>query len=215
MPTPVTNATVTFTYNIADELYSTSNSENRTATAVYTGPNRTWVFVDAETGDVDPFQPIYTTENDGADVPTPVGKRKVEINAETDPLIASLFYASKCEVQNQETVTETLPDGKELNYNKFPTPTETYDLDKLAHDGSTWVLPSFRSSPVTWEELISVRNNMLTASDGRISPDMPAELKQVWIDYRQALRDFPTTFGKGTDNEVAAWKITLPTFPTE
>jgi hypothetical protein len=35
------------------------------------------------------------------------------------------------------------------------------------------------------------RNSRLSASDGKIAPDMPEEMKQKWLDYRQKLRDLP------------------------
>ena len=53
-----------------------------------------------------------------------------------------------------------------------------------------------------WEQLITVRNNMLAGSDSKIADDMPAATKQLWLDYRQELRDLPATFGHGTANEI-------------
>ncbi len=61
MPTPITTTTETFTYNIADVLYSTSTSLARTATATYTGPDRIWVFVDSTTGLFSDVQPPLTS----------------------------------------------------------------------------------------------------------------------------------------------------------
>lgn len=215
MPTPITQTTFTFTYPIADELFSSSNSLNRTATAEYTGPDRIWVFVDEVTGDYDPGDRILTTQDDGADVPVPVGKRRVEINSTDDPMILGLFQPYFCTVQNQTTVTENLPDGTVLEYNGTATPDETYHVTDFAHDGTNWVMPAFREPDQTWDDIISVRNSLLLASDGKIAPDQPDSIKQAWIDYRQALRDIPATFGKGTENEVLAWKISMPLMPNE
>ena len=213
MPTPITQTTVTFTYNIADELFSSSNSNNRTATAIYTGPDRVWVHVDADTGDYKLEHQVLTTEHDGANTPVPFGTRKVEVVAADDPLIIALIYPTYTVTQDQTLVTENLPDGTTYSYNNLPTVDQTYNVDHLIHDGSAWTLPNFREPFVTWEELIKTRNNMLLASDGKIAPDQPAAVKQPWIDYRQALRDLPSTFGYGTENQVAAWKISLPTSP--
>jgi hypothetical protein len=213
MQTPITNTTVTFTYNIADELYSSSNSENKTATAIYTGPDRSWIFVNAVTGDVEMQHPILTTKDDGADVPTPVGTRKVEVVAATDPIVMALIYPGKCEVQDQEMVTEILPDGSELTIEAKTRIDQTYELDELVHNGSEWILPGFKQSNITWTDIINARNGMLLASDGKISPDQPDSVKQPWIDFRNTLRNLPATFGRGTANETAAWKISMPKAP--
>jgi hypothetical protein len=213
MPTPITETTFTFTYPIADELYSTSNSLNRTATASYTGPDRVWVFVDAETGDYDPVDRILTTRDEGGSVPVPVGKRRVEINAIDDPMILGIFHPHHCTVQDQTVVSEDLPDGTTLTYNGTATVDETYHVTDFAHDGTKWVMPAFRAPDQTWDDIISVRNGLLLASDGKISPDQPESIKAPWVAYRQALRNIPDTFGKGTENEVLAWKISMPLMP--
>ena len=213
MPTPITETTITFTYNIADELFSASNANNRTATAIYTGPDRVWVHVNTETGDYNPEHQVLTTEHDGADTPVPAGTRKVELVAADDPVVIALLMPYRVETQNQTQITETLNDGRIYSYNNLPTIDQTYDLDLLSHNGSEWVLPSFKEPWVTWEELIKIRNNMLLASDGKIAPDQPDSVKQPWIDYRQALRDFPATHGYGTENETAAWKLSMPDTP--
>jgi hypothetical protein len=39
----------------------------------------------------------------------------------------------------------------------------------------------------------TIRNRLLIECDWRVLPDYPHSDKQAWIDYRQALRDFPET----------------------
>lgn len=213
MRTPITETTVTFTYPIADELYSTSNSLNRTATASYTGPDRIFVFVNAETGDYNPADRVLTTEDEGGDIPVPFGSRRVVVTAAADPAIIALFLPQKVTVQDQTRIVETLPNGEEYSYNGTATIDQTYNLDFLMHDGEQWVLPAFKEPFVTWDEIKANRTNMLLASDGKIAPDQPDSVKQPWIDYRRTLRDLPATFGYGTANEVAAWKISMPKPP--
>ena len=185
MPTPIKETTVTFTYPIANELYSQSSSENRIATAEYTGPDRIFVFVNAETGDYNPADRVLTTQDDGGDVPVPVGSRRVEVTADADPAILGLFLPQKCTVQGQTTITDDMPNGSTYSYNGTATIDQTYNLDDLLHNGTEWVLPNFKPSFVTWEEIINNRTNLLLASDGKISPDQPDSVKQPWIDYRQ------------------------------
>lgn len=216
MPTPITNTSVTFNYNIADEMYSQTNTQNKTATATYTGPDRIWAFVWNSNGKL-ADHPTLTSLDDGADVPTPMDMTKVEIVAEDTPLIMSIIFPQRAVTQNQNTISETLPDGSIKQYNEFHEVGQTYSSDDLVFDieNKVWSDPPFMKSPISWTDLITVRNEMLKASDGRIAPDMPESLKNLWINYRQSLRDFPATFGYGTNNEIAAWKISLPPYPVE
>lgn len=215
MPTPITETTVSFTYNIADKLYATTTSLNRTANASYTGPDRIWQFVDNDTGVISREQPPLTSEDDGADVPVPEGLRKVEVVAADDPVIISIIREYNVTYADTTTTTDTLPDGSECTYETTATLGQTYDLDGLVHNGTEWVLGSMIETYVTWDQIIDARNGALTATDGKISPDQPASIKQPWIDYRQALRDLPVTFGYGTDNEIEAWKVNMPDHPED
>lgn len=217
MPTPITETTVTFTYKIADKLYSTLDTQNKTGSATYTGPDRIWVFVDATTGKFCQHYSDLTTREDGADVPVPIGTRKIEIVAAQDPLIISLIRANMCSTNNQTVVRETLPTGDEITYNGTATPNQTYELSELTYDlnNNAWLTPPYRIMNITWDDIINARNGLLTASDGKIAPDMPDALKTIWTTYRQALRDLPTTFGRGTVNEIEAWKVKYPAHPAE
>jgi hypothetical protein len=60
-------------------------------------------------------------------------------------------------------------------------------------------------------DMITERNEQLTASDWTQMPDSPItdEQKQLWQTYRQALRDFPNTY-TGSPNE---WRASFPTKP--
>ena len=55
-----------------------------------------------------------------------------------------------------------------------------------------------------WEELREERNIRLTQCDWVLMPDvvMTEEVKQAWLDYRQALRDLPANT---TDPENPVW----------
>lgn len=215
MPSEVTTTTIQFTYNVPNAIYSTDDSEGNTGTAEYTGPDRIWVFVDENTGAFSRITPPLTAREDGADVPTPFGHKKVQVVAADDPFIISLILGSNVQTLNQTTVNENLPDGSTISYNGTPTIDQAYDLSQLTYDldANTWNTPSYQTSPITWDDVINARNGALTASDGKIAPDQPDSVKQPWINYRQALRDIPSTFGKGTDNEIDAWKVKLPTPP--
>lgn len=215
MPTPITTQTKSFTYNIADKLYASTNTLNRTAEASYTGPDRIWVFVNESNGKFEIQYAPLTTLEDGADVPTPLGTVKVEITAEDNPIIISMIKEDCVTYSDVSTQDDTLPDGSTFTYNSVATLSQTYSLENLTYntDTSTWSTGDFVLSDISWDQILMVRNNMLTSSDGKISPDMPDNVKQPWIDYRQALRDLPSTFGYNTDNEIEAWKVNYPQSP--
>jgi|AntAceMinimDraft_5_1070358.scaffolds.fasta_scaffold09626_5 hypothetical protein len=215
MPTPITTQTVSFTYNIADKLYATTSAQNKTATGNYTGPDRVWVFINTDTGLLNQSFAPLTSREDGADVPVPIGTTKVEVTATDNPVIISMLKEDCVTYTDVSTTDDTLPDGFVFTYNSVATLSQTYDLANLMYntDTNTWSTGDFVTSPMTWDFVLSTRNSMLTASDGKISPDMPDVVKQPWINYRQALRDLPNTFGYGTDSEIEAWKVNYPHAP--
>ena len=51
---------------------------------------------------------------------------------------------------------------------------------------------------ITWEQIRSRRNNLLTSSDYTQMTDWPGD-KTSWATYRQALRDLPQTYTNATD----------------
>lgn len=217
MPTPITNTSVTFTYKVADALYASTDSLEKVGTAVYTGPDRVWVFVDQTTGVLSVANPPLTTMEDGADVPEPIGTRKIELVAAANPIIMGLIFANRCVTQDQTTISETMPNGLVRSYNGTPEIAQTYDLAQVSYNltNNEWNTPPYLQSPIAWSDVIGSRNALLTASDGRIAPDMPDALKAMWIEFRQQLRDLPALYGYGTENEIAAWKVVLPVYPTE
>lgn len=217
MPTPITETTVSFTYDIADAMYASTNNDGRTGSGSYTGPDRVWVFVDSETNKFSQVQQPLTSMEDGADVPTPIGHRKVEVvAADTPAIIASIMEQFGYVTYDDESqVTETLPDGSICRYNTTASLSQTYNKDGLTHDGSAWTWPAFEQAPLTWDDVIEARNGALIASDGRISPDMPDDVKAPWIAYRTALRNLPVTFKRGEADEIEAWKVEMPTHPED
>lgn len=216
MPTPITTITKAFTYNIADTLFGSTTTEGKTAHASYTGPDRLWVFVDAETGALSRQYPPLTSQEDGGDVPVPFGTHRVEITAENNIQLLAMFKEDGVTYDDVTQTTEALPEGYgSVLYNNTATLSETHSLSDLVYDliNNTWKDFPLIDDGITWEQLIASRNTMLAASDGKISPDMPDAIKQPILTYRQALRDLPAAYGYGTENEVDAWKVQFPEQP--
>ena len=56
------------------------------------------------------------------------------------------------------------------------------------------------------------RNKRLTETDWRATVDYPKTDKQLWLDYRQALRDLPETAEPKLENEMLT-NVTWPEVP--
>lgn len=48
--------------------------------------------------------------------------------------------------------------------------------------------------PLTWDQIRSQRNYLLSQTDWIFAPDVTLKNKEDWLTYRQALRDIPQTF---------------------
>ena len=88
----ITRIEKTFTYDIADAYLYTTNNLKKTAEWTYKGPQYLWIFVDNETNKIS-SRFHYTERDNGADVPTPAGMTKVMIDADKDPILASLIHS--------------------------------------------------------------------------------------------------------------------------
>jgi len=66
------------------------------------------------------------------------------------------------------------------------------------------------------EDLRMNRNNLLNNTDKYVSTDRPMEqtLKQLWLDYRQSLRDLPQNYTPEYDNNGELINIPWPTKPS-
>ncbi len=215
-----------FTYNIPDDYLAQTNNDNKTAEATFKGPDKIWIFVDKDTGKSTRSRLLLTEEENGADFPTPEDQFKIEVDCATDPTICSLWDTTEWEtVKNQTQLVVDLPDG--TTYER-PEPTDvdhTYELDDCVYNmdgtlsadgttytGGTWTM-SWKQPWSSWDELILVRNNLLTGSDAKIAEDMPEATKTVWKEYRQKLRDLPATFKRGTADEFPAHMVNFPVEP--
>ena len=207
MPTNTT-ITQTFTYVCPDELRSTSTADNTTVNATYTGPSRWFVFVDSTTGKLQNTYPFYDDNNDGENVPVQEGCTKVIVDAQQDPLIASLIDPTSLTVDSTKSdITENLSNGETWVYSYPLDPDEFVDLDSLTYADGSWSY-DFLTSEITWDMLREIRDRLLEASDGMIAEDMPASVKQPWLDYRAGLRDLPVTW-----DGIPAHKVTIPNTP--
>jgi len=200
----------TFSYKVPDAyLYQTSNL-NKTAQWTYRGPDKLWIFADASTGKI--ISGYHCTErDDGANVPTPEGQIKVFVDAEKNPLIASLCYNTQ-DYGQLPHITEQLPGGATYSYPDPMPPDHTYELTEIVYDQARGQFAEpfpWKQPHMTWEELKSARDSILLASDSQMAKATDPAVRQEWEKFRQEMRDITKTFA-GVD----PWKVPFPSQPT-
>lgn len=211
MPT-TTNTTQTFSYTCPDEPLSTSVADNTTVNATYTGPDQVWVMVDTDTGAWNMSNGYWTEGEDGADIAAPEGMTKVRLNAADHAFWMSILVPDSCTLTttvSQVDETINLADGTTATYSyNYPMePDEFVDFETVViNTADTTMTFDYLESALTWDEVRTLRNNMLTGSDGRVADDMPDSVKQPWIDYRAKLRDLPTNWA-GVDPHKIIWPV--------
>lgn len=193
-----------FTYNLPDEPGVATRDNNEVANARYTGPRYIYVFLN-EDNTLNTREVI--TDDSGEDfVPMP-GLTKVKIDAEQDPLVASLVLPAHFTLVDEQTeVEQTLSNGEIYAYD-WPIDLATFDYPSINYTDGTWNI-EFDVWESDWDGLKNLRNSLLAGCDGRVASDVPEELRTAWINYRQKLRDLPTDW-----DGIPSWKVTVPTDP--
>ena len=183
------NITKMLTYNIPDELYSTATTLGKTSTQLYNGPEEIVVWVNKETGYVD--QTFHPDEEPAR--PLRLNIRREILKADTDENCIKIgllwgglekpkIYEVAVGPADQPNAVITDPSDVRMVFNQVDLPANyTAPLEFMEYKRDR-----------SWDFYKTVRNSLLSQSDGKIASDMPEELKQKWITYRQKLRDMPT-----------------------
>lgn len=204
----ITRIEKTFTYDVPDAYLYQTNALKKTATWTYTGPDKLWIFVDNTTGKV-ASRFHYTDRDNGAEVTAPDGMTKILVDANINPLLASMIH-TEVDYGSLEHSVEELPDGSTYGHPVVVPPDHTYELTEIQYDAATNKLITpypWKQPHMTWENITTARTALLQASDSKYALATP-EQKPAWEAYRQVLRDLPTTFA-GVD----PWKIPFPVEP--
>lgn len=62
--------------------------------------------------------------------------------------------------------------------------------------------PDRETPPLTWEIVREKRDQMLLHAETRYNFDTPEPIKALWREYKQALRDIPTTYADDINSIV-------------
>lgn len=198
----------TFTYDLPDQYLHQTNNQKKTGNWTYKGPDKLWIFVDKETRKIkSAFH--YTERDNGADVPTPEDQYKVLVDANVDPIIASMIH-NEYEYGKLPHTEEKLPDNTFYGHPDPLPPDHTYELTEIEYDPELgkFVKPfPWKKPHVSWDDILGQRNGLLNWSDFQYKLATDEE-KPAWEVFRQKLRDLPETF-KGID----PWKVSMPEHP--
>lgn len=178
----------TLTFNLPDELYSTQRTQGKTGTQTYYGPDEIILHIEKSDGTI--FESFAPGEEH--DRPLALNLRREVFTAQSDEdyIKIALIYGGLQEPKVYEV--DIGPEDHPNTTIKDPTDIrEVFDEMAVMRDYKQPLQFRVQSRDRSDEWLRKVRNGLLRASDGKVSDDMPEELKQAWLTYRQKLRDLP------------------------
>ena len=197
-----------YTYEIPNELcVDHTFTDGNTRTATYDGPDKLFFIVNNETGREQLGPVIEIEKNDGR--PVPDDCRYVEIDCITNPLLCQL-RGPVIDEQEEDHTDSATPSGvtsitgyATFTYQTPVLPYQFLDGSNIvfnADDSYTIPVKEARDTvmgidierDITWDDVRAKRNQFLKNSDSEITDDMPTDLRNQWLDYRQRLRDWPT-----------------------
>lgn len=201
---------VNFTYKVPNGKNNPNLEDFTIESWTYTGPERLWVFVDKTTMVLQPLAYLTIETNGETYNPLPM-HLKVEIDAKKEPLLATIVAQILTDDMRQAVVSEKviLPDGNVVYEDSNPPPQDVYRYDGFTYSIATNTWQSkYVVDNITWDSIKQRRDLLLSQSDARVKFDIPDSIKQPWIDYRQLLRDIPTTWA-----EYEPWQVRFPETP--
>jgi len=201
-------AMISLTYELPlpnEFLVDHSQSEGKTRTCTYDGPDKIFLQIDPNTG-YENHGPL-TAEDLADGRPIPIDTTLYELDCTTYPLICQLRGPIVPHTQETRGI-DSVPHPHSPVIEGYPQfkyaiplfPEDIYNRYSVRVIDGQPTLQVFtatqklldRDTELTWDDIRNHRNKMLTNSDSQIAEDMPENVKEVWKIYRQRLRDLPT-----------------------
>jgi hypothetical protein len=188
-----------------DYLVDHSFSEGKSRKTTYHGPDKVYLQI-GEDG-TEKNGPLTADDiMDGRPMPADVVDW-FEVDCRENPLICQLRGPIVNELQEEHTGevphpgSPDVPGYKRFTYSTPIMPQDIFNKKSIkVVDGNVTVDPFTvleqlheRDVDITWDMLRINRDRHLTSSDGKVTDDMPEALKEEWKEYRQLLRDLPST----------------------
>ncbi len=200
-----------FTYLLADDYLAQTGDLMKSADWTYVGPDEFWIFLLKDSGKPRCYN-FFTKEMNGDVIPTPEDCVKYYVDANAEPLLATLLGASEMvDGASLPQHTETLPNGEIYTRPRDPMPDHTYDMTEMYYDfeKEEWVFP-WKKTWVEWSDLLVQRDRMLEDANlmiARIS-DFPQFLQEKIQKFKDDLDNLETTWAG-----YPAYKVWLPVNP--
>jgi hypothetical protein len=202
------NITKTFTYPVPDDQYAQTNNDNKTATLTYNGPAEKFILIDKETNKLtnrviseEMFNADFNNQNEDC--------YAIRVDCNENTLVCALLSAGGgIDPEQVPSITEEVP-GCDFPYvrNDPILPDHAYDVANIEYDPNTgeFLKPFPWHPPIEeWEDIISLRNNLLRNADRTLSEDLPESVYTKVSNYKKYLRDLPETFGVAWTVEIAS-----------
>ena len=195
-------------FNLPDYLFSEETTENKTGTQTYNGPEELILHLREDGSIFESFAP-----GEEHDRPLALDLTRVVFVPETDQdfIKVALIYGG---ILPETPIVYEVDIGPEHYPNttiKNPSDIrEVFDEMEVMRDYTQPLKFKTMNRDRSDEFIRKARNSFLMLSDGKISEDMPAPLKQAWLDYRQKLRDLPLEMA-----EVPNYLIRFPMSPND
>ena len=214
-----------YTYRLPDSYYGTTDVDGNTATAMYNGPAKGFVFVGAEDGVYHPeegFHPWNGTqeERDAMETRAGLSRRAIVIDCATsndDTLIAAI--AVGCDVTSDDwaTVEYTL-DGETEPYHSDPDPlppTDVFNTQNIKYDleNNAWLIGEIPfASCLSMDDHKGMRDRLITEAQEYIAdPSIETTDEQVTAinAYIVELQNLYTRFEGVHQMKIpfASWRI--------
>ena len=199
------------TYPIPDKLFTTDTSLGKTSTQRYQGPDTLILYIDTNTGEV--FESWWPDEEPYERPRAPEIERVVfKAETDTDYVKFCMLKAGPDELGEVKIYEVQVGPNDQAN-TTLADPTDIRIVYQERECEMNWEAdPVFkvydRNRDDDW--LRDMRNAMLEASDVKVAPDMPDEIRNKWLTYRQQLRDLPVDWA-----DCPNWLIKFPVAPDE
>jgi|TARA_B110000090_G_C13398676_1_gene452364 hypothetical protein len=215
---------IDYTYNLPNEhCVDHEQTDGNTRTTTYDGPDKIFLVVENATGK-EHMGPVTELErNDGR--PVPEGCRYVEVDCITNPLVCQLRapIIDEVEEDHDDSVKPTGVveiDGYDAFEYQIPIlPKDVYDPLDITIDADDNITLTKRSVMhavmgvdgearyPTYDDVRYKRAQLMKNSDSEIVDDMPADMKQMWLDYRDKLRQWPNVMEAANVPAIFAYNM--------
>ena len=199
-------AFISITYDLPlpnEYLVDHSFSEGKTREATYNGPDKIYLHMNKETHK-EMYGPL-TIEDLSDGRPIPIDCYLLEVDALEHTLICQLRGPIVNELQ--EDFTGSVPHPQSPVIEGYPRytygvplkPQDIFNRFSVRVENGQLKIDAFtvpqrladRNTLVDWIDLREKRDKELELSDGQVAPDMPQNVRDDFLAYRQLLRDFP------------------------